>query len=225
MLRKASFIIPAWNAEAWLAETLESVLEQTRNDVEAIVVDDGSTDDTWEVAAFYAKMEPRVRLIRQENQGRSAARNAGNAAADSDIIMVLDSDDLALPDRANETIAFFEANPEISVFYSSFQLIDPLGGRGPVEKAAETGLDRVRETLLFGIGHSTLAYRKSVAEAVKYTSGDFSDLCIDDWKFQLDALRAGYRFGYSPKTLALYRVIPKKRDEKRIEQVKRAALN
>jgi glycosyltransferase involved in cell wall biosynthesis len=225
MSPKATFVIPARNAEAWLSETLDSVRRQTYRDISAIVVDDGSTDDTPALAEFHAKQDARIRLRRLDQPvGRSDARNLGNREADGDVILVLDADDVALPNRAEETVRFFEQNPDKGVFYSAFVACDALGGNQVFQEARPLDMEEVKRTLLFGIGHSTVAYRREVAAQIPYTNGPFADLAIDDWKFYLDAVKAGCLFGMSTKALAMYRVIPKKRDEKRIEELKRSCL-
>jgi glycosyltransferase involved in cell wall biosynthesis len=89
-----SVVIPAYNAEAYLREALDSVFAQTRPPDEVVVVDDGSTDRTSEVAASYGD---RVRLLRQPNRGEAAARNAGVLAARGALIAFLDADDTWLP--------------------------------------------------------------------------------------------------------------------------------
>lgn len=90
-----SVVMPAYNAAPWIAETLESVLTQTFQDFEVIVVDDGSTDDTAAVVARFA----RVRCIRKPNGGPASARNVGIRAAQGEYVAFLDSDDLWLPDK------------------------------------------------------------------------------------------------------------------------------
>jgi glycosyltransferase involved in cell wall biosynthesis len=86
-----SVVVPAWNAEGFLAETVESVLGQTWQRREVIVVDDGSTDRTADVVARFGR---RVRFLRQENRGGGAARNAGCRLAQGDHVVFLDHDDL-----------------------------------------------------------------------------------------------------------------------------------
>lgn len=91
-----SVVIPCYNASAWLRETLESALAQTLPPLEIIVVDDGSTDGSGEIAASFG--EP-VRVIRQENQGESVARNRGLDEARGEWTALLDADDLWEPDK------------------------------------------------------------------------------------------------------------------------------
>jgi glycosyltransferase involved in cell wall biosynthesis len=89
-----SVIVPAWNAAATLSETLASISAQTFRAFEIIIVDDGSTDITAQIAAQFCQSEPRARMISQPNRGVAAARNAGIAVALGEIIAPIDADDL-----------------------------------------------------------------------------------------------------------------------------------
>lgn len=91
---RLSIIIPVYNVEQWLSETIDSVLAQTYGDFELILVDDGATDGSGEICDRYAAQDSRVRVIHQKNAGVSAARNAGVAAAKGDYIGFTDSDDI-----------------------------------------------------------------------------------------------------------------------------------
>lgn len=91
-----SVVIPCYNAAAFLRATIESILGQTQPVLEVIVVDDGSTDDSANIAESFG---PPVRVIRQPNQGESAARNRGIEAAGGDWVAFLDADDLWLPTK------------------------------------------------------------------------------------------------------------------------------
>ena len=91
-----SVVIPCYNAAAFLRATIESILGQTQPVLEVIVVDDGSTDDSARIAESFG---PPVRVIRQPNQGESAARNRGIEAAGGDWVAFLDADDLWLPTK------------------------------------------------------------------------------------------------------------------------------
>ena len=86
--------MPAYNAEPYLAEAIESVLAQTYADTELVIVNDGSTDGTLAIAERYRAQHPdRVRIVNQANQGLAAARNAGLRAATGAVFALLDSDD------------------------------------------------------------------------------------------------------------------------------------
>ena len=104
-----SVIIPVFNRAWSLERALESVLSQEDANLDTIVVDDGSTDETPRLLAAY---KDRVRVIRQENRGVSAARNAGIRAAKGELIALLDSDDAWLPGKVGAQVAFFDTHPE-----------------------------------------------------------------------------------------------------------------
>jgi glycosyltransferase involved in cell wall biosynthesis len=103
-------VIPCYNQAHFLGEAIESVLSQTYPHFEIVVVDDGSTDNTSEVASGYPP--DKVRLIRQENKGLSAARNAGLYQSRSEYVVFLDSDDRLLPGALEVGVRELEAHPE-----------------------------------------------------------------------------------------------------------------
>lgn len=109
-----SVMIPAYEAESYLAEAIESVLAQEHRSVELIVVDDGSTDGTGEVARRY----PEVRYHRQENAGNGAARNAAVERANGSLFAFLDADDRFVPTTLASLVAAFEADPALDVAYA-----------------------------------------------------------------------------------------------------------
>ena len=106
-----SVIIPVYNRPAHLRRAVESVLAQTLRDYELIVVDDGSTDETTEVARSF----PAVRYARQENRGVSAARNRGVAESSAPYLAFLDSDDAWLPRKLEAQRDFISDNPSVSI--------------------------------------------------------------------------------------------------------------
>ena len=119
-----SIVIPAFNVEAWLAETLESALAQTWQNTEIIIVDDGSTDNTLAVAKTFASS--KVKVISQENKGQSAAENRALQEAQGDFIEYLDADDLLAPDKIERQIHLlgdsnseFVASGEWARFYQN----------------------------------------------------------------------------------------------------------
>lgn len=109
-----SVLIPAYNREAYLGEAIESALAQTLPPREIIVVDDGSTDRTAQVASSYGET---VRCISQENQGIGAARNTGLKNACGDLIAILDSDDLWAPAKLELQAACLEAHPNCDMVF------------------------------------------------------------------------------------------------------------
>ncbi len=94
---KLSIIMPVYNAQAWIAESIDSVLAQTYTDWELLCVDDGSPDNSAELVRAYAEKDPRIFLLQKENGGVSSARNYGIDHARGEYVAFLDADDLALP--------------------------------------------------------------------------------------------------------------------------------
>lgn len=104
-----SVLIPCHNAAPWLAETLESALAQTWPNLEVILVDDGSTDDSLTVAHRFK--QPNLRIIAQANQGAAAARNRALESAQGEVIQFLDADDLLAPDKIERQMALLQQHP------------------------------------------------------------------------------------------------------------------
>ena len=120
-LPPVDFIVPVYNAAEFLSEALESVLAQEYRPLRIIVIDDGSTDDSATVASAY----PDVLVIRQENQGPAAARNAGLAAVEAPYIALHDADDLLPPGKLRTQIGYLEEHPSVACVLGRQEWIDP----------------------------------------------------------------------------------------------------
>ena len=119
-----SVIIPTWNSATVLPETLRSLQAQTYRHFEAIIVDDGSTDDTVAVARRFCEADPRLRLVFQNHCGLSATRNAGLEQAHGEYIAFLDSDDVWLPEKLARQMALFREDRRVNFAYSNFYFWD-----------------------------------------------------------------------------------------------------
>jgi len=113
-----SVIIPTYNSGRFIAEAIQSVLEQSYQNHQIIVVDDGSTDTTREVLK---KFRHHIKYVYQMNLGPSAARNAGIKIAKGDYICFLDADDLWTANKLEAQMAFMTSHPEIGLFFSDFE--------------------------------------------------------------------------------------------------------
>lgn len=121
---RVSIVIPSYNCDRYLPEAIESVLAQTYQDFEIIVVDDGSTDRTSEVLQGYGD---RVRAIRQQNQGVAKARNHGIQQSQGAWIAFLDADDVLLPHKLAAQLAIADADPELGIVHSGWNRVDADG--------------------------------------------------------------------------------------------------
>lgn len=117
-------IIPVYNREDLIAESLDSALQQSHPDVEVIVIDDGSTDQTIERIKPYIETDPRIRLIQQNNAGPGVARQAGLDIATGEFIQFLDSDDLLLPQKIALQVSALLDEPSAIAAYGKTELIN-----------------------------------------------------------------------------------------------------
>lgn len=114
-----SVIIPAYNGAAFIAQTLRSVLAQTYSNLEVLVVDDGSTDETAEIVTTFGQVDPRVRLLHQANAGVAAARNLAIAQSQGEFIAPIDADDLWYPENLERQVhCMVEGGDAVGLVYS-----------------------------------------------------------------------------------------------------------
>lgn len=123
-----SIIMPCYNAEATLSESIQSVLAQTHTAYELILIDDGSTDATRSIMEDYCSRDPRIRvLFNDKNRGVSYTRNYGVSQAKYDWIALLDGDDLWTPDKLDKQIALIEQHPDCVLFFTGSAFINVHG--------------------------------------------------------------------------------------------------
>ena len=124
-------IIPTYNRESYLKETIECVQKQTFQDMEIIIIDDGSTDNTRGVVESYAKQDSRIQYLWQANNigTAGAGRNRAIKIAKGKYIAFLDDDDRWLPEKIKRQVTFMEANPEIGFCYVRFQIYQKKDGQ------------------------------------------------------------------------------------------------
>jgi glycosyltransferase involved in cell wall biosynthesis len=196
-----SIVVPVYNKRALLRATVESALAQSFAEFELILVDDGSTDGSLEAIADIA--DPRIRILRQENGGASAARNAGMAAARHDWIAFLDADDLWLPDHLSELDRIRSRFPEAGLIGTAFvrgtAAALPAGGGGDISTIAyfeEVGRGRLP------FWTSSAAVRADAARAV----GGFNDDPIGQDSEYWARVAFDYPVAASTRATAIYRL-------------------
>lgn len=207
MTALVSVVVPAYNAEATLARTLQSIIDQTVGVAEIIVVDDGSTDGTAELTRQYAEADARVRLLSKSNGGASSARNAGIASATGEFIGFLDADDVWLPHKLERQLEVFERHTEVGAVQAGAVHVD--GDLRPLFRlACVPGRMHPMEVLRFRnlpAFPTTLMLRREAVATIGVF--DTSLAILEDWEF---ALRASVRsvLWSIEEPLALYCVHP-----------------
>lgn len=127
-----SVIMPSFNAERFIAESIDSVISQTVQDWELIIVDDASTDATVNIAADYQRRDPRIRLIAQAtNRGAASARNRGLDDARGKLIAFIDSDDIWYPEKTAKQIAALE-RCQADIAYTAYERVRECGLRSAI---------------------------------------------------------------------------------------------
>lgn len=199
-----SIIMPAFNSDKYIGDAIESVLQQTYQNFELIVVNDGSVDRTEDILKNYANS---IHHIHQSNQGVASARNKGILAARGEYISFLDSDDVWFMNTLKLQYEHLAGNSDIGLVYGEMQLFDHTG---TLDKKWSTNLERKRPegyifqdlvlSCLFGL--STVMVRRNVLNDVglfdkNLPSGEDYDLWL--------RIAAKYKIGYIPEKLMRYR--------------------
>ncbi len=199
-------VIPAYNAEATLEESLRSVACQSYSNLEIIIVDDGSTDGTREIATRFCTSDERGRLVSIGNGGVGAARNAGIAAAAGEFVAFLDADDLWQPEKIRKQVEKALSRPDAGFIYTFYARIDDRGRNlpAPVQYQVE-GYAFWRHLYwnFVGCGSNILARRKAVTQAGGFRSGAGTQGC-EDHLLQLE-IAASYPIACVPEALVCYR--------------------
>ena len=200
----ASFVIPSYNSVTFLPHAVKSALEQSFKEIEVIIVNDASTDMTFQYLDWLVKKDDsRIRIINNnENKGRSESRNIGNTSACGQFIFVLDADDLAAPNRVDLSLKKLANVPFV---YGSATIMDALGNKVSEIRSDVFNLDNAISTKQNRIVHSSVAYSKSFAMNNPYEPGEVARLGIDDWAQQIRAATNGVKFDYIPQTICAYR--------------------
>ena len=202
-------IVPAYDAERYIGFTIESLLRQTHADLEIIVVDDGSTDRTREIACRYAAADSRVTVLAQRNAGVATARNRAIDVAKGEFLGFVDADDIWHPTAVAKMLARFEgASPDLAVVYAWSTDIDeenrPIGG---VHVSRASG--HVFPLLVFhnflGNASSTVIRKRSLESTGGYRA-EF-DLGCEDLDLYL-RLAARFEYDVVPEFLVAYRRTP-----------------
>jgi glycosyltransferase involved in cell wall biosynthesis len=197
-----SVVVPAYNAERTILETIASVQQQTFSDFELIVINDGSTDGTLE--QLNTVKDARIKVFSYENGGISVARNRGIAQATGEFIAFLDADDLWTPDKLELQLAALQQHPEAGVAYSWTCFMDEQGKSfSPGKQVSFEGNVYAELLLVNFLSHgSNPLIRKQTIESVGGFNTTFSPCA--DWDFYL-RLAAQFSFVLVPKQQIFYR--------------------
>ena len=198
--------IPLYNTEKYIRESLESILNQTYSNLEILIVDDGSTDQSINIVNSFT--DPRIRLIKNsENKGIPYTRNVGLNEANGKYMVIMDSDDVALPNRVERQVEFLEENPDIDVVGSFYEIFG--GKSNKIYKTSYITPEEIKAGLLFynRIGNPTTTIHLETLK--KYNlSYNLNYFVAQDYEMWIQISKVGklailpevllkYRFGHS----------------------------
>lgn len=214
-----SVITPCYNFGHLISETIESVRQQSYSNWEMIIVDDGSTDNTEAVVREYILSDPRIRYLRQQNAGPSAARNLALREAKGEFIQFLDADDLIQPAKFEAQTAFIKSHPDVDVVYGNVRYFtgDPADSdnwmysfwgakKEWMPKISGQGNEFLVHALKGSFAHiNSFLFSKTIVD--KAGPWDTNKRAAEDYLFVLDCILAGGHFVYAdlPGTLDLVR--------------------
>ena len=198
---KVTVLMPVYNGESYLREAIESILNQSFRDFEFLIIDDGSTDRSFEIAKSYA--DSRIRLEKNgTNQGLIYTLNRGLSEARGTYIARMDADDISLPGRLAAQVAFMDAHPDIAVCGTWIKILGETARPYPYPTQPED----IRAFLLFSTAlmHPSVMLRASVFKdgRFKYESRDAHG---EDYGLWVSLVSAGYKLANIPRVLLLYR--------------------
>ncbi|MGC8747495.1 MAG: glycosyltransferase [Candidatus Kapaibacteriota bacterium] len=194
-----SIIIPCYKNAQFLSEVLESVVEQTFKDWECIIVNDGSPDNTREVAQQLISKYPdkKITYLEKENGGVASARNYGIENAKGKYILPLDADDKIAPTFLEKTVKVLEENADIHIVYTDLKQF------GEVERIVPSKDFDPRTLLNLDYISGNSLFRKEVWETI---GGYKNNIGYEDWEFWINAIENGFKGFRIPEVLFFYRV-------------------
>lgn len=203
-----SVIVPLYNKEREVESTLRSVLAQTYQPLEIVVVDDGSTDRSAEIVESLGS--PLIRLIRQSNAGECAARNRAMSEARGEWFALLDADDEWKPEFLEEVAAMIEEWPDCGIYSTAFDIVSPTGrvrGNCPTERGVVDNFWRESMTRYVTIPSATVLSRKAVEQLGGFPEG--MKMGGDQWMWI--KLASHYGVCFSPRALCDYSMVASNR--------------
>jgi len=200
---KVSVLMPAYNAEKYIAEAIDSILNQTFSDFEFIIINDGSTDNTADIVKKYAARDNRIKFINnKKNQGVSTIRNILLDKASGEYLIYQDSDDVSISNRIETQVAFMDMHPNISISCAGI-LSHP-------DLQIITCQSQPKILDFYVANHvsnpSVIMRRADIVNAGLHYNTQYST--AEDYAFWVDALKHNLKIYNIPDVLVKYRVLP-----------------
>lgn len=225
---ETSVVMSVKNEEAYIVQSVESILGQTYTDFEFIIIDDGSSDNTLSILRDFSRRDGRIKLISRANKGLVCSLNEGIAQSKGQFIARMDGDDIARHDRLEKQIVCMKKDPSIHILGSNVDILWDMGKVMPVSipEMLNTPLDRhtAKETIIthwYCFAHPTWVIRRNVFDTI----GCYRECLCDDFDFIIRVVDNDLHVEKLNEPLLQYRIHPNaksKRDNRDHEGIKQA---
>jgi glycosyltransferase involved in cell wall biosynthesis len=195
---RITVIVPCFNQANYLPETIHSVIQQTYSNWECIIVNDGSLDNTEDVALGLCKADHRIHYLRKENGGVASARNAGIAAAKTEFILPLDADDKIHREYISNALSIFIDYPTTSLVYAGAEYFDS------VNRIWELPAYDYKTLLLRNLIYCSAIFRKEDWQRIGFYDEALKE-GWEDWEFWIRLLKGGKEVYKIPQVRFYYR--------------------
>lgn len=208
MMANLTIIMPAYNADRYIAQALASVQAQTVRDWQLFVIDDGSTDSTFDVASQIAAKDPRILVTTAPNSGIANVMNRALLAAETEWVACMHADDIMLPHRLERQLAFAAEHPHVAVFSSLVEWIDAAGNPLGQSRSDSTSPSDVQRKVAAGgvlaFTHAAVLFKRSVVLGVGGYKQEYFP--AEDTELWNRIAAAGFGVLVQPEILLQYRL-------------------
>lgn len=204
-----SVLMTTYNSEKYVTETIKSVINQTYKNWEFIIVDDASTDNTYNLISEFCKNDARIKLYKfEQNKGQSYALNFGLKKCAFDLIARIDNDDLMHPDRLQIQVNYMQNYHEVAIVGSYVNYINKNGlvvGKGKTDFLSTTAIKtKIDDNHIIGFNHPTIMMRKNIIMDIGGYRGEYWP--ADDIDLWNRVIEKGFRIDIMPEYLTFYRI-------------------
>ena len=184
-----SVLIPNYNCEKYIGESIKSILDQTYKNFECIIVDDCSTDNSWKIIQTYAKKDKRIKCVRNETNlkiVKSRNKLFDLASSKSKYYAIFDSDDISMPERLEKQVKFLELNKRVMLLGGQLKIIDEDSKEFARRKYPITNKQILKKILLYSVfAQPSVMIRKDVLKKIGYYDLKFTGIPCEDYDLWL----------------------------------------
>ncbi|KHD38314.1 glycosyl transferase [Clostridium acetobutylicum] len=209
-MAKVSVVMPVYNSEKYLKESIESILNQSYSDFEFIIINDGSTDNSFKIIKEYAKLDKRINVISRENKGIVYSLNEAIQLAKGEYIARMDADDISAPKRIEKQLSFLKSHRDIDILGTQVKVVGNISNDIKEKNEKKLNIefdiyDDNREKILnywYCLAHPSVMFRKDILRELK----GYNDFKSEDLDLWLRAIESGFKIYKLKEELIYFRM-------------------